>query len=61
MAKLMNALYKEINDEYEVVIFVGNRLDNIRSYDGMAQYISNNEPELKFSYLLICRMFWIKW
>ena len=48
MAKLMNALYKEISDEYEVVIFVGNRLDNIRSYDGMAQYISNNEPGLSF-------------
>ena len=48
MAKLMNALYKEINDEYEVVIFVGNRLDNIRSYNGMAQYISNNEPGLSF-------------
>ena len=44
----MNALYKEINDEYEVVIFVGNRLDSIRSYDGMAQYISNNEPGLSF-------------
>ena len=46
MAEVMNALYKEINDEYEVVIFVANRLDNIRSYDGMAQYISNNEPGL---------------
>ena len=22
----MNALYKEINDEYEAVIFIGNRL-----------------------------------
>ena len=29
--KLMNALYKEFSDEYEVLIFVGNRLDNIRS------------------------------
>ena len=48
MAKLMNALYKEISDEYEVVIFVGNRLDSIRSYNGMAQYISNNEPGLSF-------------
>ena len=48
MAKLMNTLYKDINDEYEVIIFVGNRLDSIRSYDGMAQYISNNEPGLSF-------------
>ena len=45
---VMNALYKEISDEYEVVIFVGNRLDSIRSYNGMAQYISNNEPGLSF-------------
>ena len=36
MAKLMNPLYKEIEDEYEVIIFVANRLDSVRSYDGMA-------------------------
>lgn len=46
MAKLMNALYKEIEDEYEVIIFIANRLDSIRSYDGMALNISNNEPGL---------------
>ena len=46
MAKLMNTLYKEIDDEYEVIIFVANRLDSIRSYNGMALNISNNEPGL---------------
>ena len=46
MAKLMNPLYKEIEDEYEVIIFVANRLDSVRSYDGMALNISNNEPGL---------------
>ena len=46
MAKLMNTLYKEIDDEYEVIIFVANRLDSIRSYNGMALNISNNESGL---------------
>ena len=43
MAELMNMLYEEIEDNYEVVIFIGNQLGHSRTYDAQAQYISNNE------------------
>lgn len=43
MAELMNMLYEEIEDNYEVVIFIGNQLGHSRTYEAYSQNISNNE------------------
>ena len=45
----------EITDEYEVVIFVGNRLDSIRliQMEWRSILASNNEPGAKLLHLLI--------
>jgi len=46
MMNIMQNIYKIVDDQYEVVIFVGNQPESSVGYSGQAAYISNDEPGL---------------
>ena len=46
MMNIMQNIYKIVDDQYEVVIFVGNQPESSVGYSGQAEYISNDEPGL---------------
>ena len=46
MMNVMQNIYDVVDDNYEVVIFVGNQLESSVGYAAQAAYISNDEPGL---------------
>jgi len=46
MMNVMQNIYDVVDDQYEVVIFVGNQLESSVSYLGLTGFISNDEPGL---------------
>ena len=53
----MNQLYEEIDDKYEVVIFIANQSESDKTYSGYSKSISNNERN-RAANLLLGRVFW---
>ena len=43
LTAVMNQLYEEIDDKYEVVIFIANQSEDDKTYSGFSKSISNNE------------------
>ena len=43
LTTVMNQLYEEIDDKYEVVIFIANQSESDKTYSGYSKSISNNE------------------
>jgi hypothetical protein len=46
MMNVMQNIYDVVDDNYEVVMFVGNQLESSVSYRGLSGFISNDEPGL---------------
>ena len=46
MMNVMQNIYDVVDDNYEVIVFIGNQEDSTVGYAGQAEFISNDEPGL---------------
>ena len=46
MMEIIRDIYKTVEDQYEVIVFIGNQEDSTVDYAGQSGYISNNEEGL---------------